>query len=60
VPEANLAIFKNGAYYSGITVFNSLPAEIKDLSDDHKNFKTTLKHVLYLHFFYTLDAYSNR
>ena len=59
MPEANLAIFQKGAYYSGITIFNSLSTEIKVLSD-HMKFKTALKHVLYLHSFYTLDEYFNR
>jgi hypothetical protein len=34
LPQANLAIFKKGAYYSGIRTFNSLPTEMKDLSDN--------------------------
>lgn len=58
--EANLAIFQKGAYYLGIKIFNILLTEIKDLSDDHKKFKTVLKHVLYLHSFYTLDEYFDR
>jgi len=55
-----LAIFPKGAYFSGITIFSSLPTQIKVLSDDHKKFKTALKQVLYLHSFYTLDEYFKR
>lgn len=49
-----------GAYHSEINIFNSLPTEIKDFSDNTKKFKTTLKHFLYSHAFYTLDVYLNR
>ena len=36
--QGKLAIFKKkkGAYHSGIKIFNSLPTEIKDLSDNSK------------------------
>jgi len=60
LPEANLAVFQKGSYYLGITIFDSLPTEIKVRSGYHKKFKTTLKYVLYLHSFYTLDDYFNR
>jgi hypothetical protein len=60
LPEANLAIFKKGTYYSGITIFNSLPTDIKVLSEVCKKFKTALKHVLYLYSLCTLDEYFNR
>jgi len=60
VPHANLAIFKKGAYYLGIRIFNSLPTGIKDLSDNSKKFKIALKHFLYSHSFYTVDECFNR
>ena len=49
LPQANIAIFWKGAYYSGIKIFNTLPTEIKDLSDNPKKFKIALKHFLYSH-----------
>jgi len=52
--------FSKGTYYWGITIFNSLPTDIKALKNDHKKLKTALKHVLYLHSFYTVDEYFNR
>jgi len=44
--QANLAIFQKGAYeyYSGIKIFNTLPTEIQDLSNNPKKFETALKH----------------
>jgi hypothetical protein len=55
VPNANLAIFKKGAYYLGIRIFNSLPTDIKDLSDNSKKFKIALKHFLCSHSLYAVD-----
>jgi len=44
LPQVNLAIFKEGTYYSGIKTFSSLPTEIKDLSNNPKTYTITLKH----------------
>ena len=60
MPQANLSIFKKGAYYSGTKTFSSLSTEIKDFSNNPKKFKIALKHFLYSHSFYTLDEYFNR
>jgi len=48
-PIADLSKFNNGAYISGIKVFNHLPQDIKALTNDHKYFKSTLKGFLYHH-----------
>jgi hypothetical protein len=45
--------------YFGIKVFNCLPADIKELSDDIKCFKNALKRFFHLHSFYTVDEYFN-
>jgi len=50
---ANLSKFNNGAYVSGIKVFNHLPQYIKALTNDHKYFKSTLKRFLYHYSFYS-------
>jgi hypothetical protein len=42
-PSANLAKYYKGPYYSGIKVFNHLPPYIKELSNDTKCFKNSLK-----------------
>jgi len=60
LPQADLAIFKKGAYYLGTTIFNSLATDIKDLSDNTKKFKIELNHFLISHTFYTLDECFNR
>jgi hypothetical protein len=41
----------------GIKVYNSLPPEIKDLSQNIKKFKSSLMGFLHQHSFYTLEEY---
>ena len=55
-PTSNLTNYQKGFYYSG-GVYNNLPPNIKDISDDPKNFKLQLKQFLYLHSFYSLKEY---
>jgi hypothetical protein len=55
LPQANLTL-----YQKGVKIFNSLPIEIKNISNKPKNFKRALKHFLYQHCFYTLGEYFNR
>ena len=40
---ANLAVFQKGVFGFGIRVINKLTSTIKDLSNDVKQFKLTLK-----------------
>ena len=56
-PIANLSKFNEGAYISGIQVFNHLPQYIEALTNDHKYFKLTLKRFLYHHSFYSMNEY---
>jgi hypothetical protein len=58
-PSSHLSMCHKGVYYAGIKIFNNLPAPIKDLSHDIKQFKIALKDFLYSHSFYTLDEYFN-
>jgi hypothetical protein len=51
------AIYQKGAYYSGIKIFNNLPLEIKNVSDNPKKFKIALKKFLYTYSFYTMEEY---
>jgi hypothetical protein len=53
-PPSQLTVFQKGTYYAGIKVFNSLPAAIKELSHNLKQFKLAFKNFLLLH---TLDEY---
>jgi hypothetical protein len=58
-PLSHLSTCQKGTYYSGIKVFDSLPAQIKDLSHNTKQFKLALKSFLYFDSFYTVDEYFN-
>ena len=60
LPHVNLTTYQKGAYHSGIRVFDSLTADIKDISDNPVKFKTALEHFLYSHSFYMLQEYYNR
>jgi hypothetical protein len=33
LPQANLTLYQKGVHYSGIKIFNSLPIEIKNISN---------------------------
>jgi hypothetical protein len=56
---SHLSTYLKGTYYFGIEVFNSLPAQIKDLSHNTKQFRSAFKSFLYFHSFYPLDEYFN-
>jgi len=36
LPQANLIIYRKGAYYSGIKFFNNFPLEIKNVAGNPK------------------------
>jgi len=58
-PLSHLTIYHKGPFCMGIKVYNSLPPEIKYLSQNIKEFKSSLRGFLYQHSFYTLEAYCN-
>jgi hypothetical protein len=57
IPEANLAVFQKGVWYSGLKVYSHLPPTLKQLTHDVFKFKTALKGFLLANSFYTLDEY---
>jgi hypothetical protein len=57
LPQANLAIYQKRVYCLGIKVYNSLPSDIKNFSNNPKKFKTVLKTFLYTNCFHSLDEY---
>jgi hypothetical protein len=57
LPQANLAIYQKGPYYSGIKIFNNLPLEIKKVAGDQKKVQNCSEKFLYTHSFYTLEEY---
>jgi hypothetical protein len=56
-PPTNLAQFQKGMCYMGVNIFNHLLIEIKYVSNDTKNFKSTLTTFLLQNSFYTIDEY---
>jgi hypothetical protein len=48
---------KNGAYFTGIKIFNKLSLELKQLVDLPRKFKRTLKKYLVSHCSYSLDEF---
>jgi hypothetical protein len=56
-PSTSFTKVQKGAYYSGIKIYNHLPRELKQLSNDQKSFELALKRFLYANSFYTLNEY---
>ena len=54
---ANLTAFQKGSYFFGIELFNHLPANVKNLSNEIKLFKHSLKRFILLHLFYSIEEY---
>jgi hypothetical protein len=52
-PISNTTKNQKGPYYSGITIFNHLPENIKKLSNNVVLFRSALKGFLYANSFYT-------
>ena len=49
LPQATLAMYQKGVYYSGIKVFNGLPRALKDISSKPGKFKIALRKFLETH-----------
>jgi hypothetical protein len=43
LPNTNLTKYQKGAYYTGINIFNYLPAYLKNVANETQVFKKTLK-----------------
>jgi hypothetical protein len=56
-PIANLTCFQKNVYYSGIKVFNNLPASLKSLMNEKTTFKIVLKQYLNTHSFYSFHEF---
>jgi hypothetical protein len=59
LPSSNLTIFQNGSQYFGITVYNGLPGNIKQLSKSKNKFKKALLQFIHLHAIYNMNEYFN-
>jgi len=60
VPSANLTKIQKRVYYSGITLFNSLPLGIKKVAHNTNKFKNELKKFLIKNSFYSVEEYIDR
>jgi hypothetical protein len=45
------------SYYSGIKIFDNLPASLKSLMNEKAKFKTALKQYFNTHSFYSVDEF---
>jgi hypothetical protein len=57
--SVRLTAFKEGAYFTGIIIFNHLPTNVKQLAKKIELFKSALKRYLLFQSFYSLDEYFN-
>ena len=53
-------MYEKGAYYSGLQIFTNLPMETKNVADNLKYFKVSLKQFLYTYSFSILEEYVNQ
>ena len=60
LPQATLATYQKGAYYSCVKVFNSLPTALKDISSEPGKFKIALRNFLEIHSFYSLVEFFDK
>jgi len=56
-PTTNLALFQKGVYCMGIKVFNTLPQDIKEISNNSRDFEIKLRRFLHVNSFYSIDEY---
>jgi hypothetical protein len=59
LPSVKLTKCKNGVYYMSTVIFNHLPSNIKELSNDVRNFKLVTKNFLLKESFCSINEYLN-
>jgi hypothetical protein len=57
LPTATLTRYQSGAYYLDVKIYNQLPAYIKNVDNDTRVLKKTLKRFLLFNSFYLIDKY---
>jgi hypothetical protein len=57
--KSTQTMYQRGVLYSGVKLFNALPAAIKDTSGNPRKFKVVLKHYLLTHSYYDLEELFN-
>jgi hypothetical protein len=58
-PLPHLTKYQKGVHYAGVRVFNHLPTYIKNIENETKVFKKTLKRFLLENSFYCMDEFFN-
>jgi len=58
-PLSYLTKYQKGVHYAGIRAFNHLPTFIKNIANETKVFKKTLKRFLMDNSFYSMDEFFN-
>jgi len=53
----NYLVFKQGTFYAGIKIFNSLPPSVTILKNDKAKYKAALRKYLHTHCFYFVDEF---
>jgi hypothetical protein len=56
-PTYKLTKVQKGDYCSGIMIFNNLPQNLKNMTDEVNKFEHTLKEFLHIGSFYSLQEY---
>jgi len=54
-----LTKYQKGVHYAGVRIFNHLPTSIKNIANETKEFKKTLKRFLLDNSFYSMDEFIN-
>jgi hypothetical protein len=57
LPSTGLSLVRKGVAYSGCKIYNHLPPQIKEISNNVALFKTTLQKFLLQYVFYSVDEY---
>ena len=60
VPLTNQTKVQKAVYYSGVTLFNSLPLGIKEVANNTNKFKHELKRFLLKNPFYSVEEYMKK
>jgi hypothetical protein len=58
-PSSQLTVHQKGLQYFGITLYNNLPSQTNNLSNNVKQFETALNNFVQLRSFYTAFEYFN-
>jgi maltooligosyltrehalose synthase len=55
--QVNLAKYGKGVHHMTVKIFNRLPVNLKEISNNPKKFKVSMKEFLTINAFYTLDEF---